>query len=142
MKKINKIFLIFILSILSIELGYAQTPWQSQIVYYDSSRKLTYMSDAEGNRIPDFSYAGYKNGETEIPDVPVVKTIAPIAGDNTQHIQSAIDQVGAMPLDANGIRGALLLAAGTYQVEGTIRINYDGIVLRGADDNADPANNT
>lgn len=116
--------------------------WESSIVYYNNDGKLVYVSDDEGNRIPDFSYAGYKSSETEIPEVTVVKSISPITGDNTAHIQSAIDEVGAMPIDSDGIRGAVFLEAGIYQVNGTLKINYDGVVLRGAGDGENPDSNT
>ena len=65
--------------------------WQSKIVYFDSENKLTYVRDDEGNTIPDFSYAGYKNGNDSIPFVPVVKTISPVEGDNTNHINCQIN---------------------------------------------------
>src|SRR4030095_17271817 len=52
-------------------------------------------------------------------------------GDNTANIQNAINQVSAMPLDANGFRGAVLLTAGTYPCSNTITIGASGVVLRG-----------
>lgn len=91
---------------------------------------LVYHPDADGYVLPDFSHAGYMGGDAELPQVSVVKTIAPVSGDNTTHIQTAIDEVGAMPM-VNGIRGALLLTAGTYQINGTLQIPYSGVVLRG-----------
>src|SRR5262249_23291075 len=45
--------------------------WQSSQVFYSSDR-LTYVKDWEGNRIPDYSYAGYRYGEVPIPSVPEV----------------------------------------------------------------------
>lgn len=139
MKKLNSIFIYCL--ILTVQYASAQTGWQSEIVSFDSKGKLVYKIDSEGNRIPDFSYAGYRNGETDIPTVPVVKTISAIAGDNTLHIQSAIDEVAKLSL-VNGIRGALLLKAGKYEVTGTVRINKSGIVLRGEGDGEDAATNT
>jgi len=121
--------------------SYAQE-WQSQIVYYGSNGKLNYKSDSDGNKIPDFSYAGYKNGETGIPIIPVVKTIEPVLGDNTSHIQNAINEVASLPIDANGFRGTLLLKAGIYRVYGTINLNESGIILRGEGDGADSLTNT
>ena len=53
-----------------------------------------------------------------IPTVPVRETIWPVAGDNTAHLQAAIDRVSALPLDAAGFRGAVLLRAGYYRVAG------------------------
>lgn len=102
----------------------------SSWVKVGSSGKLVYTPDAKGNIIPDFSMTGYKAGEKPIPDVPVVKSISPVTGDNLAHIQAAIDEVAALPLQ-NGFRGALLLKKGTYSISNTLRINASGIVLRG-----------
>ena len=120
----------------------AQTTWQSKLVYYDNDKNLAYAIDSTGNRIPDFSYAGYMNGEVPIPDIPVVKTIAPVEGDNTKHIESALFFVALMEKDSNGFRGAVQLEAGIYEVSGTINMTYSGVVLRGAGDGDDPASNT
>lgn len=116
--------------------------WESNLVRYDQNGKLVYYADSLGNKIPDFSYAGYKNGNEEIPVVPVVKTISPIAGDNTAHIQHAINDVASLPFNSQGIRGALLLSAGMYRVAGTIYINESGIILRGVGEDADSVTNT
>ncbi len=83
------------------------------------------------NKIPDFSYAGYQQGGVALPTVSVVKIISPIPGDNTLAIQNAIDAVANLPLDAQGIRGAVLLKAGTYNVEGQLYIKASGVVLKG-----------
>ncbi|MDO7172536.1 hypothetical protein [Mariniflexile sp. AS56] len=115
--------------------------WQSSRVYYNND-KLEYVADKQGNRIPDFSYSGYKNSEVAIPEIPVVLSIKSISGDNTKHIQEAIDKVGALPLNENGFRGALLLKAGSYSVHGTLYLNYSGVVLRGEGDGADAVKNT
>jgi len=93
--------------------------------------QLIYTPDNNGNIIPDFSYVGYQKSEQPIPKVDTVVTISPITGDNTQHIQNAINQLSLMPLNENGFRGALLLQAGTYSVSGQLRITTSGIVLRG-----------
>ena len=123
--------------------NYMLPQWQSSIVYYNGNNRLVYMPDSEGNKVPDFSYAGYKNSNVEIPSgIPAVKMLAPIQGDNTAHIQAAIDSIALMPLQSNGFRGALLLTKGLYNVSGTIKINASGIVLRGEGDGADAANST
>ncbi|MEQ7011038.1 hypothetical protein ABN028_33145 [Actinopolymorpha sp. B17G11] len=115
---------------------------RSPFLRANSRGHLTYPRDAEGNRIPDFSCAGYRRGEVPIPNVPVVRTISPIDGDNTAHIQAALDAVGALPQDVTGFRGAVQLTAGTYPVYGTIKITRDGVVLRGVGDDEDPSANT
>ncbi|UCH63885.1 MAG: T9SS type A sorting domain-containing protein [Fidelibacterota bacterium] len=120
----------------------AQASWESEIIYYGAEDRLVYETDEEGNRIPDFSYAGYRNGNIPIPDIPVVETISPIEGDNTSHIQSALFKVGQLPRNENGFRGALLLSAGIYEIQGTIELGFDGVVLKGVGDGDDPASNT
>ena len=83
--------------------------YESSILFHNNSNQLVYVSDTDGNHIPDYSYVGYRNGDEALPDVAVVKEISPVAGDNTAHIQAAIDEVEALPLNANGHRGTLLL---------------------------------
>jgi len=117
----------------------AQDVWESAIVFGDTDGRLVYVTDAEGNRIPDFSYAGYRKGEAELPDVPTVETVSPIEGDDTAQIQAALDAAGARQPDANGFRGAVELAVGTYEISGTLTLREHGVVLRGAGDGDDPA---
>ncbi|MCX6142446.1 MAG: T9SS type A sorting domain-containing protein [Ignavibacteriales bacterium] len=119
----------------------AQT-WQSKIVRTGPAGKLEYVADKEGNRIPDFSYAGYKNGSVPIPAITVMDSVSPIAGDNTSSIQTAINRVASRPLDVNGFRCALLLKAGKYRVSGTLLLNASGVVLRGVGEGSDTLSNT
>ena len=86
--------------------------------------KLEYAKDKQGNRIPDFSRAGYMGGGVKLPDVPVRKTLEPKAGnaDDTARIQAAIDEVGRAKADSKGFRGAVLLKKGQYRVAGTLAI--------------------
>ncbi|MEJ8842911.1 DUF6298 domain-containing protein [Lacibacter sp. H375] len=103
---------------------------------YSEKGKLVYTADAQGNRIPDFSYCGYKASEQPIPNVDV-KVVVPVKpGDATLRIQSALDYVASLPVDANGFRGAVLLQKGTYEVLGQLRITASGVVLRGSGINA------
>ena len=85
--------------------------WQSALLTVQDNT-LVYHPDADGFVLPDFSHAGYMGGDGQIPDGPTVSTITPVSGDNTAHIQAAVDAVGKLPM-VNGIRGALLLSAGT-----------------------------
>ncbi len=107
----------------------------AQNVVYLEQDLLAYTSDEKENIVPDWSYVGYHNGEKLIPNISVVKTISPISGDNYEHIQNAIQEVEALPQNADGIRGALLLAAGTYKVSNTLVISKSGVVLRGEGQN-------
>jgi hypothetical protein len=106
--------------------------WQSQWVNLNADNTLTYTPDAQGNTIPDFSHVGYLGGSVDIPTINVVKIISPAeSGSSEVIIQDAINEVAKRPADASGFRGAILLKQGTYNVEGTLKINNSGIVLRG-----------
>lgn len=104
---------------------------KSTLVTVGSNGKLVYKADAMGNVVPDFSGVGYMNSETPIPTISVVKTVTAIAGDNKLNVQKAIDEVAAMPLQANGFRGAILFKAGLYEISAPIYIKSSGIVLKG-----------
>src|SRR5712671_597061 len=95
--------------------GAAQT---SKWVTTGVTGRLIYVPDAEGDRILDFSNVGYKGRGSELlpNDIATVRTVSPIAGDDTANIQAAINAVSAMPLGANGYRGAVLLTAGDYDI--------------------------
>ena len=93
--------------------------------------KLVYDKDAHGNRVPDFSYCGYAAGDREIPTAPVRAVVKPTTGDETATIQQAIDYVANLPLDSNGLRGAVLLLKGRHEVFGGLQITNSGVVLRG-----------
>jgi len=116
--------------------------WTSTRVSYGSDGKLEYAADGEKNRIVDFSYAGYRYGEVDPPQVAQVSTLGPTTGDQTARIQQALDAVGARTPDANGFRGALLLEPGRYEINGTLRVRQTGVVLRGSGDGGDATRDT
>src|SRR5688500_15915508 len=71
-------------------------------VYPGTDGRLVYEPDGQGNTIHDASHAGYRGGGIAIPTVAVRETVWPVAGDNTAHLQTAIDRVSARVRDANG----------------------------------------
>ncbi len=101
-------------------------------VYPGIDSKLVYAPDSLGNIIPDFSNAGYKGGGVRLPIIPNKVAIWGVEGDAAPVIQAAIDSVSAMPPDANGFRGAVLLRAGYYEMNSPVTIGTSGVVLRGA----------
>ena len=104
---------------------------QTSLVYPGPDGKLAYKPDSFGNYVPDFSHAGYMGGGVRLPEVAVKATVKPGSGDNTQLIQEAIDEVSQLPIGADGFRGAVLLERGLYNLDGQLRINTSGVVLRG-----------
>lgn len=110
--------------------------FRSSFVTISDEGKLVYTPDEQGNILPDFSRVGYHHGDKSIPDYTITKSISPIPGDNTAHIQQAIDEIAQLPLDENGHRGTLLLKRGVYKVAGTLFVRASGIVIKGEGSNA------
>ncbi|MHC4755369.1 MAG: hypothetical protein ACYTBP_09510 [Planctomycetota bacterium] len=136
--KIKLVILIFLpmitSTVIALETGLtvherAKSTW----VWLDETGRLVYGKDEKGNQIPDFSNVGYHAGEKAIPDVSVKKTLTPSQGqtDDTERIQNALNEMALLPLNPNGICGALLLRKGVYKVKETLTISHSGIVLRG-----------
>ena len=101
---------------------------------------LTYVPDDRGDVVIDYSHCGYAGGGVAIPDVPVAITLTPSGADDGQQIQAAIDELASRPIGADGFRGAILLAPGTFRVGQELHINASGIVLRGS--GSDPETGT
>lgn len=80
----------------------------------------------------DFSYAGYRAGTEALPTIGAVISVRPSGGDDTDLLQSAIDHVAAMAMDAHGFRGAVVLRPGRFRVAGQLHLNASGVVLRGS----------
>lgn len=104
---------------------------ESEWACLDAAGKLCYKTLPGGDRILDYSYAGYGGGGVKLPGVAVQKTVAPSGGDDSTSIQSAIDAVASLPLK-DGVRGAVLLAPGIFHCDKPITLSQDGIVLRGS----------
>lgn len=110
---------------------------QSVIAHIGPGAKLTYVPDYKGNRVLDFSNSGYGGGGVALPTVQARVAVEPGDGDDSSRIQAAIDQVSLMPQDAGGIRGAVLLKRGRFEVGTTLAIRASGVVLRGEGDGED-----
>src|SRR5215510_13069158 len=86
----------------------------SQWVFVGPDGGLVYNTLPSGDRIMDFSSAGYMGGGISLPNLPVQQKVGPSGGDDTAAIQAAINAVSSLPADADGFRGAVLLAPGTF----------------------------
>ncbi|MEI7732132.1 MAG: hypothetical protein WCO56_21335 [Verrucomicrobiota bacterium] len=105
----------------------AQTQW----VTAGPDGKLRYQSTGTGDRLLDFSHAGYGGGGIKLPTVPVRQEISPSGSDDSAAIQAAINAVATMPL-TEGFRGAVLLRPGVFHCAQPLTLAQDGIVLRGS----------
>jgi hypothetical protein len=120
MRKIRLFTLFLMFSLMFLANPFAAQCWESQLFPKDGDHYK--FATVSGFKLPDFSYAGYHGGEQPIPNVAVKKEIAPIGGDNANHIQTALNQA---------VGGALLLKPGTYRVRSQIVIPAN-TVLRGS----------
>ena len=101
----------------------------SEWAFGGPDHRLHYRYDARGNSIMDFSSAGYRAGGVKLPSPAVAQRLTPAAGDNTARIQAALDNA----------TGAVVLAAGEYEIAGTLSITRSGVVLRGETRRSHPA---
>src|ERR1700742_1701123 len=133
---------VFVLTGLAVAVSVSLTAWaqkpakapaaaHSQWVYLDRSGKLAYQRLKMGEKILDFSYAGYMGGGVRLPSIAVKKTVAASGEDDSAAIQAAIDEVSNLPL-VDDTRGAVLLAAGHFHLKATLKIAASGVVLRGS----------
>lgn len=129
--KIKPISAFYLLLISGALLSFSYTSWSSRFLTVNKDGSITYHPDEKGNTIPDFSLVGYHHGLKPIPELKVVKTVAPVKGDAGKLLQAAIDEVSALPPGADGFRGAILLKKGDYPIAGTLYVKAGGIVLRG-----------
>lgn len=125
-----KILLLGLLCSLSAVGENATSRW----CYPGADGKLVYGTTSKGDRMIDFSHAGYKGGGVALPFVDARITVHPLGDgvDCSDFIQEAIDRVSALPADADGFRGAVLLAPGRYLCTKPLRISTDSVVLRGS----------
>jgi hypothetical protein len=133
----NFAFALFLFLLAGTNYGYSSNGIAPKIkpvppIIAGTGGRMEYTTDSQGDRVPDFSYCGYKASEQTIPDVPVKIVVPAIAGDATLRIQSALDYVATLPLDKDGFRGAVLLGKGLHFLEGHLKINASGVILRGS----------
>src|SRR5256885_16917308 len=78
--------------------GQATSTW----VHYGEHGRLQYATDPQGNRIMDYSTAGYEGGGVALPHVPARATVKPSGGGETVAVQTA--NHNASPLSPHFLR--------------------------------------
>src|SRR5690349_86620 len=116
----NRVTATLIFTLLCVVGCHASRP-QSRWVHPGADGKLVYKATERGDRIMDFSHAGYGGGGVALPDVPAKSRVQPVGGDDTAAIQGAIDEVSKLPL-VDGFRGAVVLGPGTFTCSKTLTI--------------------
>lgn len=112
---------------------FGQTNYSS-LVSVNKNKKIELNPyTSKGDVLPDFSFCGYMGGGIPLPKIKNVLELSPVEGntDDTERIQTALNHVGNLPLNKDGLRGAVLLKKGTYRIANTLKINNSGVVLRG-----------
>lgn len=130
----KKFFLPIGLLLLFVISANAQQVNNCTLISLNKEGKLQYNSyTSKGDILPDFSYCGYKRGEADFPKVENKIILYPDKSfeDDTQRIQQALDSVSCMKKDKSGMRGAVLLKKGKYNLASTLFLNKSGVVLRG-----------
>lgn len=126
---LNKVMRPFLILILIVANGLFAAELPVSLV--GSGPELKYLKTERGDQVCDFSHAGYAGGGVAFPTSNNKKSVGSVAGDASDAIQSAINQVASMPL-VEGVRGTVELAAGTYNCSKTLAIKTNGIILKGA----------
>src|SRR5690554_4491511 len=127
---VRPFFPCFLILLFIFAVGGAVGQTEPPLSYHEG--KLIYSPNEKGDRVPDFSYSGYKASEQPIPSVPIKVVVSPDGKDATARIQAALDYVGKLPMDRQGFKGAVLLEKGLFPIEGQLQLNRSGVVLRGS----------
>jgi len=93
-----------------------------------------FISTAVGAPLIDFSCVGFSGDGSAPPTVAATMLVRPTGDDDTLSLQAALDAAAVLPVRADGYRGAILLAAGTFRVSGQLVMSAGGVVLRGSPD--------
>ena len=107
--------------------------WRSALFPDDWTPGYGVMVGEHRAQLQDFSYAGYRAGEAELPSVSLDGALSVLdfgadpsgTADSGAAIQATIDAVAA----AGG--GVVYLPGGTYRVDGLLSITQSGTVIRG-----------
>jgi hypothetical protein len=104
--------------------------WESKLVKMVNG-KLTYaaVDDPAENKMPDFSNAGYRGANYEIPDVTVL--VDTVNSTMSAATINAIIEAAGNKIAQTGTPGYVLFKAGTYTLNTAIVVKKPNIVLRG-----------
>lgn len=122
-----------LLSLILLFAGRVEAKQVASPVTLGREGRLSYREEPNGDRVIDFSHAGFGGGGVPLPRVPVRLRVEAPTGDATALVQSALDELARRPAAADGWRGAVLLGPGRFELAGRLRLSASGMVLRGSD---------
>lgn len=98
------------------------------------NNKLQYNAyNEEGDKLSDYSYAGYYGGEVNLPDtakLPLSATLSPSGSDDTERLQAAIDEASAK-FAKEKLMQVVKLKKGTYYVNEAGLNLKSGVLISG-----------
>ena len=127
------LLVVLCLNVVSAGAHFKTTP-QSP-VHITEEGKLVYKAYPNGDRVPDFSYCGYRQSETQIPWVAAQVYVPSMSGDATATIQKALDYVAqeyaagrGVVVKADGLAAGkgVIVAANQQEAEDAVRACFSG----------------
>ena len=132
-KRICALLVIFVATLVRAE---PEPRAASVWAHLDATGKLAYQTLPAGDRIMDFSFAGYMGGGVKLPRAPVEKLVKHSGGDDTLAIQAALDEVARLPA-VDGFHGGVMLEPGEFHCSATLQLRTSGVTLRGSGSDED-----
>ena len=117
--------------VVAVSMGTCAGAQESAWAHAGADGRLVYKTTPRGDRMVDFSYAGYMGGGVRLPQVAAGETLAPSGVDDTAAVQQALERTAARAAK-DGHTVALELAAGEFHLSAALRMESSHVVLRGA----------
>lgn len=98
------------------------------------------LRDEAGRGLPDYSYAGYHNGEAPLPTVdgPLFDvTAAPYSADKTGQSDATAAIQKALTAAGTAGGGVVFFPKGRYRIDGVLDVSKSRVVVRGAGSHGD-----
>lgn len=131
-------FKVIILIIISLTKANLFSQTSNLLTNEFSNSPLGYLENERGDKIIDFSYAGYKGSGISLPefdsviDEEDIITLTPNGVDDTLQIQNAINTISSQSINSNGFRGGVLLTSGVFYISDRVDISTGGIIIKGS----------
>ena len=106
--------------------------WCSSL--YPPGWTATSAADSKGRYLHDFSYAGYHRGEKKLPATApgkVVDVVKDHGADNTGKVDATAAMQQGIDAVVKAGGGVVSIPAGTYRLDGVLKVASSGVVLRG-----------
>jgi hypothetical protein len=120
------------LSLIAVSLHVSAAPtWRSILFPADWEPGMT---DSDGRSLPDFSYAGYHQGESPLPqsEEGVFDVVNGFGADSTGQQDATLQIQSAIDAAQEKGGGVVFIPQGDYLLLGGLKVSKSGVVIRGA----------